>query len=209
MLQLLLSLSSSADQAYGYIPQLPDKKIEKELTWEEVVKDDPLEGDHWQTWREDSSNDDISDEDGYEFEEEATRSRQISNQQREQQQQQRQSTVEREIRATAVNYVDQMDIDNRGDPESLGHLLQQQYWRDDFSMDKNDSTQPALLQNPCQMSDALGKIYYSSAECRQLKSIPESGMIREVICLLRGYGGVIFKYKNDQFQVRAMLKHSR
>jgi gamma-tubulin complex component 5 len=199
MLQLLLSLSSSSNQSYDYIPnQIRDSSTEKmELTWEEVLKDDPLQGDHWQTWPDDnSSNESVSDEDGYEFDEQVTASRLVQ----QQQQRQRQSIIEPE---TPINYMDQMDIDNQGDTAALGSLITQQYWRDDFSMEKEDSTQnTALLQNPCQMSDALGNIFYSEAEQRQLRTIPESGIIREVMSLLRGYRGVLFKYEDDHFQVQ-------
>lgn len=40
---------------------------EKALTWQEVIKDDPLEGDHWQCWPEDESSEGYtSDQDGFE-----------------------------------------------------------------------------------------------------------------------------------------------
>lgn len=94
-----------------------------------------------------------------------------------------------------------MDIDERGDSEALGFLITQQYWREDFSLEKEDASDTALLQNPCQMSDALGKLYYSQVERNRLKAIPESAITREVISLLRGCRGVLFKYIDDQFQV--------
>lgn len=48
----------------------------EKLTWEAIVKNDPLEGDHWKKWPEDLD-DDISDDDGYEFDEEVTADRQV------------------------------------------------------------------------------------------------------------------------------------
>lgn len=69
MLRLLLCLSSSANQSKNYVTPSPNNEEKATLTWEDVIKDDPLEGDHWKTWSEDSSNDDYSDDDGYEFEE--------------------------------------------------------------------------------------------------------------------------------------------
>lgn len=69
MLRLLLCLSSSANQSKNYVTPLLNNEEKVTLTWEDVIKDDPLEGDHWKTWSEDSSNDDYSDDDGYEFEE--------------------------------------------------------------------------------------------------------------------------------------------
>lgn len=94
-----------------------------------------------------------------------------------------------------------MDIDERGDPETLGFLITQQYWRDDYSLEIEDTSDTALLQNPCQMSDALSQLFYTQAERSQLKTIPESGITREVISLLKGCRGVLFKYIDDQFQV--------
>lgn len=78
MLQLLLSLSSSKNQTYDFIPRIDETIVnEEKLTWGEVVKDDPLEGDHWQKWPEYSVDDDFSDDDGYEFDEETAAARQV------------------------------------------------------------------------------------------------------------------------------------
>jgi hypothetical protein len=72
-LQLLLALSSSSNQNYDYIPSVREKDDKNTLTWQEVIKDDPLEGDHWQNWPEDSSSEGyISDSDGFEMEENQT-----------------------------------------------------------------------------------------------------------------------------------------
>lgn len=73
----MLSLSSSENQVYNYTPKANTIEKEQLLTWEDVVKDDPLQGDHWKTWPEDVSNDDYSDDDGYELEEENTPFRQV------------------------------------------------------------------------------------------------------------------------------------
>lgn len=110
-----------------------------------------------------------------------------------------QNTDESEV-GTNSHY-NQIDIDERGDPESLGFLITQQYWRDDYSLETEDASDPALLQNPCQMSDALGNLFYTQAERSRLKTIPESGVTREIIALLRGCRGVLFKYVDGQFQV--------
>jgi hypothetical protein len=92
-----------------------------------------------------------------------------------------------------------MDIDEREDQEGLNHLVSQQYWREDFQLANEGPFNPSLLQNPCQMSDALGRIFYTEAERHQLKAITEADITREVLSLLRGYGGVLFKYTEDQF----------
>lgn len=68
MLQLLLSLSSSENQEYDYIPKINQAEKKQTLTWEDVVNEDPLEGDHWQTWPEDLSSDDLTDEEDIEAE---------------------------------------------------------------------------------------------------------------------------------------------
>lgn len=100
-----------------------------------------------------------------------------------------------------INYADQIDIDERGDSDALGYLITQQYWRDDFSMEKENTADSNLLQNPCQLCDAIGDIYYRESERRQMKTIAESGITREIISLLRGYKGVLFKIVDKKFQV--------
>lgn len=78
MLQLLLSLSSSKNQTYDHIPRINETiPTENNLTWEEVVKDDPLEGDHWQKWSDDSSDNDLSDNDGYELDDDTSVASQV------------------------------------------------------------------------------------------------------------------------------------
>lgn len=74
MLRLLQCLSSSSNQSYDHTTTTREKTQQDEITWEDVIREDPLEGDHWKTWPEESSNDDYSDDDGYEFEEVTTTS---------------------------------------------------------------------------------------------------------------------------------------
>lgn len=100
-----------------------------------------------------------------------------------------------------MNYIDQMDIDDRADSEALENLVTQQYWRSDFNLAAEDTTNINLLQKPCQTNDSVNQIYYSEVDRRRLKSVPESGIIREVISLLRGCRSVLFRYVNDHFEV--------
>lgn len=41
------------------------------LTWKELIEDDPLEGDHWKTWSDENSTDEdeLSDLDDFELDE--------------------------------------------------------------------------------------------------------------------------------------------
>ncbi|KAI8056450.1 Spc98 family-domain-containing protein [Thamnidium elegans] len=193
MLQLLLSLSSSENQVYNYASKTSSIEKEQSLTWEDVVKDDPLQGDHWKTWPEDVSNDDFSDDDGYELEEENTPFRQS------QPQYSREITSEPETRT--ASYIDQMDIDERADSEALDYLATQQYWRPNFKLEPEDTTNIDLLKKPCQLNEYLNQIYYSEVGRRQFKSVPEAGVVREVISLLKGCRGVLFHYVDDHFQL--------
>lgn len=104
------------------------------------------------------------------------------------------------LNARSINYVDQMKFDNKEDNDALQFLLTQQYWRDEFSMEK-ENTDGNLLQHPCRMFDAISDIYYKESERRQIKTIAESGITREILSLLRGYRGVVFKYIDGQFKV--------
>jgi gamma-tubulin complex component 5 len=92
-----------------------------------------------------------------------------------------------------------MDIDEREDQDGLNHLVSLQYWNQGFELASEGSMNTNLLQNPCQMSDALGRIFYSEAERRQLKTVTEADITREVLSLLRGYGGILFEYKEGRF----------
>lgn len=95
-----------------------------------------------------------------------------------------------------------MEIDDRADAEALHQLITQQYWRDDFNLSPEDTTPISLLQKPCQTNESVNQLFYSEIGRRQLKSVPESSIIREVTSLLKGYRGVLFQLKDDHFQVK-------
>lgn len=69
LLRLLLSLSSSHNQNYGYVPTLHAHSENKNITWEEIIQDEPLRGDHWKSWSDAtiSDEDELSDPEGFEF----------------------------------------------------------------------------------------------------------------------------------------------
>lgn len=94
-----------------------------------------------------------------------------------------------------------MDIDDREDYEGLNYLMTQQYWRDDYVIDQNNSKDDSMLINPCKLSQALGRLLYSERERRELKTITEAGVMREVLGFLRGYSGVIFQARENTFVV--------
>ncbi|RCH82344.1 Gamma-tubulin complex component 5, partial [Rhizopus stolonifer] len=192
MLRLLLSLSSSLNQDYNYKPKLQRILQKKPLTWKEVVDNDPLEGDHWNQWPEDTSSDgNLSD-----YDEDQTQT-----------QHQKKDTGMLDIEP--LNYTNRMDMDTRSDQDGLRYLEKQQYWRDDFNLPKETLVEDTLLQNACQMSDTLMKLWQHQTGQDQKKTITEAGVIREVLSLLRGFGGILFVKEDDQFLLNEqyMVQH--
>lgn len=169
------------------------------MTWQDVINDDPLQGDHWQTWPDETTDDEednATDLDDFELNED------------------REKTSTRKQKKTPLSdlsnfkfdFTSKMNMDKREDQEGLNHLVSQQYWRGDYRLPQQDALDVNLLQKPCQMSDALGRVLYNEAERNQLKAISEANIIREVLSLLRGYRGVLYSYQDDQFVVGLIIK---
>ncbi|KAL9538603.1 hypothetical protein MBANPS3_010810 [Mucor bainieri] len=195
-LQLLLSLSSSSNQDYNYIPSIKHT-TEKNLTWQDVIDDSPLEGDHWQTWPEEEEDSEEGEEDedidDYELNQDSTAiaaAAATTPQKR---------TPFGDLSNFKFDFTSKIKLDKREDQEGLNHLASQQYWRDDYRLPRQDTAQINLLQKPCQMSDALERIIFNEAERSQLKTISEANIIREILSLLRGFGGVVYVYQEGQF----------
>lgn len=197
-LQLLLSLSSSSNQDYNYIPTIKHT-AEKILTWQDVIDDSPLEGDHWKTWPEEGEDSEEEEEgedddnDDYELNQDniaAAPAATNTPQKR---------TPFGDLSNFKFDFTSKMKLDKREDQEGLNHLVSQQYWRNEQYLPRQDTTQVNLLQKPCQMSDALERIIYSEAERSQLKTLSEANIIREVLSLLRGYRSVVYVYEKGQF----------
>ena len=190
ILRLLISLSSSLNQNYTYVPRLSHILQNKTLTWEDVIKDDPLEGDHWRQWSDEmsSENSDTSDHmDGYESEEDKGNNY---------------SEPEPNMSLHHYHRYHPIALDTRSDQDGLSHLMTQQYWLDDSALPEEESAGDTLLQSPCQMSHVLGKLLYHQAQRSQLKAITEANMVREILFLLRGFSSVVFTQDdNGQFVV--------
>ncbi|KAK4521658.1 GH18 domain-containing protein [Mucor velutinosus] len=193
-LQLLLSLSSSSNQDYSYIPSIKHT-TEKILTWQDVIDDSPLEGDHWQTWPEEEEDsgeeeEDDDDDDDYELNQDNVAVATTTSQKR---------APFGDLSNFKFDFTSKIKLDKREDQEGLSHLVSQQYWRNEYRLPRQDTTHVNLLQKPCQMSSALERIVYSEAERDQLKTISEANMAREVLSLLRGFRSVVYVYQEDQF----------
>ncbi|KAG1642611.1 hypothetical protein G6F44_004657 [Rhizopus delemar] len=164
LLKLLLCLSSSLS-IEPYTSKLEDQQKEPEITWDDIIREDPLDGDHWKSWSEDDNSiEEVSDEDIFEVDQVAAQPKEfnaISN--------------EPEFR-----FFESMEVDDRGDPEILEHLIAQQYWRSDFSFPEEHPSDHPLLQNPCRLNSALSAAVYHEQDVQSLNFINESDLIREV-----------------------------
>ncbi|KAI7900324.1 Spc98 family-domain-containing protein [Cokeromyces recurvatus] len=198
MLQLILSLSSSTNQNYKYIPALNDTFTKgTSLTWQDIIKEDPPQGDHWQTWPADSSteDDDVSDDN------ESDSIHSELEKQQQQQQQQQQHRLNNKLENFQFNFLSSMKIDEREGREGIYYLKAEQYWNKKFNLPIQDSTSGSILQNSYQLSNELGKLLYNEEERQKLKTITEAGVIREILALLRGDSSVLFKYENERFKL--------
>ncbi|ORE02434.1 hypothetical protein BCV72DRAFT_265192 [Rhizopus microsporus var. microsporus] len=202
MLKLLLCLSSSTHHI-SYTPKPSQITRSPQLTWENIIDEEPLEGDHWKSWADqDTSTEELSDKDAFEVDDRISKPKDFTVMDNEQE----------------PDYFERMELDHRENPEALHHLVSQQYWRPDFLVlkGKNDKnarllltsidypTESSLLQNPCKLSDKLIHSIYTDRDTRSLKVINELDVIREVLFLLNGREGIIFEY-NDH-QQRFLLK---
>ncbi|KAI8979370.1 Spc98 family-domain-containing protein [Mycotypha africana] len=189
ILHLLLALSSSENQDDTTIPKLNEVESEtysKDLTWEDIIQDDPLEGDHWKTSLEISSNDGYITEEEIEYEYDyESKPDQCSIQQ-----------IADDIQ---LAYPIDMDIDERADQEGLNMLVSQQYWRHDYHLEEDSFTEPKLLRNPCQTYKAAEWFRYGNTDDREnRKLVTEASILREVLSLFKGYESVIFIKRNDK-----------
>lgn len=169
------------------------------MTWQDVIDDDPLQGDHWQTWPDETTDDEAdttTDLDDFELNEDKEENP-TTKQKR---------TPLGDLSNFKFDFTSSMNMDKREDQEGLNHLVSQQYWRDDYRLPQQDTLNANLLQKPCQMSDALGRILYNETERNQLKAISEANVIREVLSLLRGYRGILYSYQDGQFVVSLIMK---
>ncbi|CEI89251.1 hypothetical protein RMCBS344292_03617 [Rhizopus microsporus] len=182
MLKLLLCLSSSTHHI-SYTPKSPQTTQSPQLTWENIIDEEPLEGDHWKSWADqDTSTEELSDKDAFEVDDRISKPKDFTVMDNEQE----------------PDYFERMELDHRENPEALHHLVSQQYWRPDFLISKDYPTESSLLQNPCKLSDRLIHTIYTDRDTRSLKIINELDVIREVLFLLNGREGIIFEYNDHQ-----------
>ncbi|KAI8386940.1 Spc98 family-domain-containing protein [Blakeslea trispora] len=188
MLRLLASLSSSLNQSYEYMPKLNNILQSKALTWEDVIKDDPLEGDHWKQWSDGTSSENSYTSDQmneYELNEDSNNDL-------------RSNPNTMNLQGYYRHHP--IAVDTRSDQDGLTQFMTQQYWMDETSLSEEEMADDTLLQNPCQMSRALGKLLPDETQQNQVKAITEANMVREVLSLLRGFSGIVFTQdSNDQF----------
>ncbi|CEG72946.1 hypothetical protein RMATCC62417_08419 [Rhizopus microsporus] len=182
MLKLLLCLSSSTHHI-SYTPKSPQTTQSPQLTWENIIDEEPLEGDHWKSWADqDTSTEELSDKGAFEVDDRISKPKDFTVMDNEQE----------------PDYFERMELDHRENPEALHHLVSQQYWRPDFLISKDYPTESSLLQNPCKLSDRLIHTIYTDRDTRSLKIINELDVIREVLFLLNGREGIIFEYNDHQ-----------
>ncbi|KAI8985160.1 Spc98 family-domain-containing protein [Pilobolus umbonatus] len=188
MLKLLLVLTNSVESPKEYSINSDKTQEEEELTWSKLIEDDPLEGDHWKTWsmNDSSEEDNVTDDEDFELEKIKARPAATSAQ-----------TDMGMNEGLDSEMINKMEIDDREDYDSLKHIINEQYWRDDFRIKKDALDSVDLLKNPCQLGDELGKRLYSDAQRRLQKSIREADIIREILFLLKGGNTHLFSHKGD------------
>ncbi|KAL0083339.1 Spc98 family-domain-containing protein [Phycomyces blakesleeanus] len=192
MLALILACSPSL--AYNYqepssIPQ-PEKK---ELTWADIIAEDPLEGDHW-AQNEDLSSDELIEEyDSDELRDKAKESKKL-----------KLKLGRRRIDPPALTaeeedayYASLIKIDDRADPDTLEDMESLQYWRDDYYSPMEISG-VSSMQDPSQLSKSLSHYNYGEYCTESLEYLDEADMVREVLFLLKGYKGVVFKETSER-----------
>ncbi|KAI7872528.1 Spc98 family-domain-containing protein, partial [Spinellus fusiger] len=194
ILSLLLSLSSSPLSANHKLHSSIVQPQKKELTWEEILAEDPLEGDHWLAVESYSSDEGLIET---EYSSGPMYSDPPSSRQFRSQTQDKKRTVLSPKEEDAY-YASLIQADNRSDPDTLEMLKRIQYWGESYnssSMDmfsiSNVSNHP-VMNDACQLSESMTHHYYDSTTFVSLKYIEEADMIREILFLLKGYSGIVF-----------------
>ncbi|KAI9021436.1 Spc98 family-domain-containing protein [Phycomyces nitens] len=195
MLSLILACSPSL--AYDYKePSAAPQPENKELTWADIIAEEPLEGDHW-VQNEDLSSDEFMEEfDSDDYSKE-----------------QKKASKKSKIKPKPIDppvisaeeedayYASLIKVDNRADPDTLEDMESLQYWRDGYYSPMEISG-VSTMQDPSQLSKSLSRHNYGEYSTQNLEYIDEANMVREVLFLLKGYSGVVFKeesqVENDQ-----------
>lgn len=64
---------SSSLSIEPYTSRLEGQQKEPEITWDDIIREEPLDGDHWKSWSEDDNSiEEVSDEDIFEVDQVAS-----------------------------------------------------------------------------------------------------------------------------------------
>ncbi|KAG0175256.1 hypothetical protein DFQ28_002116 [Apophysomyces sp. BC1034] len=193
MLSLLLALSSSP-LSQVYKEKEPAASLCKNV-WKDLLEEEPLEGDHWLGWEDVSSEEDWFEED-FELDNEHMNHQRKRSARLQEKRSQFNSSLREDNHAY---YTSLVEIDNRGDPEALESLRAQQYWREGYNVE-TDTSNPSLMRNPCHLRTVADKYQGVYNRISSPHYLSEVDVIREIIFLLRGYEGTIFKAEDNRYQ---------
>ncbi|KAI8055822.1 Spc98 family-domain-containing protein [Syncephalis plumigaleata] len=203
VLFLLLELSQSPTNA-AYSPSSMASNIVnyQKLTWEDIVKESPLKGEHWEipSYTSDTEDDYESD---YEVAVTAVDPTSNINKHRttQQQQQQQQDNIASNnnliVRREQYRFI-------------LDRLVQQQYWR--LKSSNLMSTTAFEFYKADTLAPTLNRMMRESVEYLPLQCenyITERDLIREVLFMLMGRSCFLFKHEDRMIKIlnEAQLKH--
>ncbi|KAI8377771.1 Spc98 family-domain-containing protein [Radiomyces spectabilis] len=228
ILGLLLALSGNPLAHPPRSLLAPEAKVSEAQLWKDVLREEPLQGSHWEQWNDLSSDDEPTDpysDDDFtlDFEQLAEQKRRLHY-----------------LDSSAVDPVDSFSEEETGnndihlsdisnDVHRLEILKTRQYWQENYKRTKRrqqceeeeeeDSAGGPLmrrdsLQNASQLYPTLSRYRYAQHDTDHVTFVHEMDVIREVLFLLRGYEGVLFQRKTtalgeQQFEINQdyVLRH--
>ncbi|KAI8092569.1 Spc98 family-domain-containing protein [Halteromyces radiatus] len=196
MLSLLLALSDSPlDPSIERKRQLRDVKEQRIRNWDDVIREEALNGPHWRTWDDISSDDDDEDWDNemdYSF---STISKPI--QTAPSHPPNMNDKIDRK-RIQSTRYTS-LEIDGSNRLERLNH---RQYWNKNVEKDADNIEEYAppdsILHNAGQLNIALHKVNGPSELKKRCHFIEEIDAMREILFLLYGYETILFKRSTNK-----------
>ncbi|KAF7731681.1 Gamma-tubulin complex component 5 [Apophysomyces ossiformis] len=194
VLSLLLALSSSPLSVEYKEPK--STPVVRKNVWKELTEEEPFTGEHWLEPDNMSSEDDWSEED-FELDKEHIKQQaggRCCDVLKKRKVRQAENQLEERL---FEEKTDRMDMDVQGDPEVLDRVKSRQYWREGNSMKIVDTSNEPIMRNACRLRAVVDAYQNKDSADYAPFNIDEIDAIREVIFLLRGCEGAIFRLEED------------
>ncbi|KAI9277744.1 Spc98 family-domain-containing protein [Umbelopsis sp. AD052] len=182
------------------------KDSTSEMTWDRIVAEEPLSGQHWEQWESLSTDEDDNDDDEDDEMDEQTEVERldVSDVKKKRRDRSPSNTRIEDQRRANKYYLSHIDYDKPTDIATVPILQSQQYW---MPQKLEESKRAAKIvegvgmqafSDPCTLAPSLNELRLRSDDIRSVTAAPEGYIderdaIREVLFMIQGYPGVLFQ----------------